>query len=189
MLSAANALKKISPAFGIPAAILIAIFFRPEAVQMSFDHFYFPIGSILILLGLYLRIWVRGYLREEGFVVDGPYRYVRNPVELGTVLIYGGVCIALGLMWWQQLIVMTSTLVYFEALSISNEDEMRRALGSRFDRYRQRVRRWLPSRHPGMNRSGVTFSVTRGILRELDFLLFLVALVICLSIKRGIFKI
>ncbi len=186
MLQTANTLKKISPAFGIPAAILIAVFFRPEMVKMSFDHFYFPIGSILILLGLYLRVWVRGYVREEGFVVDGPYRYVRNPVELGTVLIYLGVCIALGLLWWQQLVVIAATFIYFEAISISNEDEMRRALGDRFDRYCNRVRRWLPSRHPGMNRSGVTFSVTRGILSERDFLLFLVVLVICLSAKRAL---
>jgi protein-S-isoprenylcysteine O-methyltransferase Ste14 len=186
MLNVATALKKISPGFGIPAAILIALFFRPEAGQMSFDHFYFPLGSVLILLGLYLRIWVRGYVREEGFVVDGPYRYVRNPVELGTLLVYLGVCIALALVWWQQLIVLGCTLVYFETIAITNEEEMRRALGDRFERYRSRVRRWFPSRYPGMNRSGVSFSVTRGILRERDFLMFLVVLVLCLSIKRGL---
>jgi protein-S-isoprenylcysteine O-methyltransferase Ste14 len=186
MLSFANFLKKISPSFGIPAAILIAIFFNPDLAQMSFDHFYFPIGTLLILLGLYLRIWVRGYVRNEGFVVDGPYRYVRNPVELGTILIYLGVSIALGLNWWQQLILVASSFLYFETISISNEDEMRRSLGNRYERYRNRVRRWLPSRHPGMNRSGVSFSVTRGILRERDFLLFLLVLVICLSVKRSL---
>lgn len=184
VLNVATALKKISPRFGIPAAILMTLFFEPEMAQMSYDRFYFPLGGLLILIGLYLRIWVRGYVREEGFVVDGPYRYVRNPVELATTVLYLGVAIALGLNWWQQLVIVTATIFYFEALAIANEEEMRRSLGERFDRYRKRVRRWFPSRYPGMNRAGVTFSLPRGILRERDFLFFLVVLVACLVIKR-----
>lgn len=186
MLNLAQTLKRVSPNFGVPASILIAIFFKPEMARLAIEEYSFALGVVAIALGLFLRIWVRGYLREEGFVVDGPYRYVRNPVELGTVLLYFGVGVVLGLLWWQQLIVLAATLAYFEALAISNEDDMKRAMGDRYDRYRTRVKRWLPSRHPGMNRSGVTFSVTRGLVLERDFLLFLVILVVCLSIKENI---
>lgn len=186
MLSVANTLKKISPRFGIPAAMLIALFFRPDFAQVSLDQIYFPVGIALIFVGLYLRVWVRGYAREEGFVVDGPYRYVRNPVELGSTLLYLGIATSLGLDWWQLLVLIVVAIAYFETLALVNEETMKRALGERYDRYRSRVRRWIPSQHPGMNRSGVTFSVMRGLVQEKDFLFFLLVLVLCLIIKRQI---
>lgn len=184
MLSVAGSLKKISPRFGVPVAFLMALFFNPEEVVLSYDHFYFPIGTLVVLIGIYLRVWVRGFVREEGFVVDGPYRYVRNPVELGTVLVYLGVAVALGLSWWQQLLIILLTMAYFEALSLTNEEEIRHILGERYDRYRRRVKRWIPSRYPGMNRSNVAFSVMRGFLLERDFLYFLGILVLLLIAKK-----
>jgi len=56
----------------------------------------FAFGAVLTVLAALVRTWAAAYLRSEvihdsklhgeGLVADGPYRYVRNPLYLGSVL-------------------------------------------------------------------------------------------------------
>ncbi len=68
-------------------------------------------GAVFVALGEAVRFWSAGHLRKTvELVTGGPYRYTRNPLYLGRLLIftgfaimvrlpYGGSWIALGIGW------------------------------------------------------------------------------------------
>lgn len=81
-------------------------------------------------------------------VVRGLYRYVRNPMYLGVLLVVGG---------WAALSWSRSVLAYGIALALLfhlfvllvEEPTLRRQFGSAYDAYCGRVGRWLPAPRKG----------------------------------------
>jgi len=62
----------------IIAAVILA---RPTPLTLTS-------GFGFIILGLILRGWAAGHLRKEKeLTVSGPYRYTRNPLYLGSLII------------------------------------------------------------------------------------------------------
>jgi protein-S-isoprenylcysteine O-methyltransferase Ste14 len=54
------------------------------------------VGELLILFGLLIRAWAAGTLRKsEQIITSGPYRYVRNPLYIGSFLLMLGFCLLL----------------------------------------------------------------------------------------------
>lgn len=61
----------------------------------------FVSGAVVVFLAALLRTWATAYLRadvvhdfrmhSEKHVADGPFRYVRNPLYLGNVMMAAGV--------------------------------------------------------------------------------------------------
>jgi protein-S-isoprenylcysteine O-methyltransferase Ste14 len=52
-------------------------------------------GLPVSLLGLALRAWAAGHLaKDQTLAIGGPYRYTRNPLYLGTLLVAAGLAIA-----------------------------------------------------------------------------------------------
>lgn len=81
-------------------------------------------------------------------VIRGLYRYVRNPMYVGVSLIVLGEAAltrsrALLLYW----------AVFFAAVNVFvigyEEPNLRRRFGESYERYTQRVGRWIPRRRPG----------------------------------------
>lgn len=55
---------------------------------------------LLVIAGEALRIWSAGNLRKEQVLTTGgPYRFIRNPLYLGSFLITVGFCLIAG-SWW-----------------------------------------------------------------------------------------
>ncbi len=76
-------------------------------------------------------------------VVDGPYRYVRNPMYIGAALALGGAALcyrSIALLGYVGLFLIATHLfvVAYE------EPALARAFGDDCEAYRVRVRRWLP---------------------------------------------
>lgn len=112
-----------------------------------------PLGYILIAIGIALPIWgsqtfkrhetnILPYKDPDHLVTDGPFRFTRNPMYLGMVLVITAVAI------------FTATTVGFAFpvlfFSIANwwyipfeEERMSAMFGGKFDAYKKRVRRWI----------------------------------------------
>lgn len=57
----------------------------------------YVIGCCLLAIGLWIRIWGCGHLRKNKEVItSGPYRYVKNPLYVGTFVIAVGGIVAAG---------------------------------------------------------------------------------------------
>jgi protein-S-isoprenylcysteine O-methyltransferase Ste14 len=75
-------------------------------------------------------------------VIEGPYRFSRNPMYVGMSLL----TVAFGLLlntWWPMLLLIPS-LMALQSFVIDREERyMRRRFGAEYDAYTRRVRRWL----------------------------------------------
>ena len=111
-------------------------------------------GAIIVLLGLALPIVGTIHFIAAGtqvvptsatnnkLVVNGLYRFTRNPMYLGLVIASLGAAILLG----RPLLYLTPFLVFAMAnwgFIPYEEAKMRRQFGDEFDAYCKRVRRWI----------------------------------------------
>lgn len=76
-------------------------------------------------------------------VVQGLYRYVRNPMYLGALILLLGEALAL-----QSAAILQWTAAWFLAINavvlFYEEPTLRRRFGESYDQYRRSVRRWIP---------------------------------------------
>lgn len=124
------------------------------------------IGLLIFFFGFSLRIWARGYNKTNRFVLDGPYRYVQNPDELGSLMLYVGMYLALGVIWSWVVAFAVLVLAYFACVSGSYEEKLKKKIGANFPRYRMRVKRWWPSLYPAVNRSRTRFEWNKALRSE-----------------------
>ncbi len=79
---------------------------------------------------------------SEALVTSGPYRFSRNPLYMGLVLLYGGLACIFGVVWALPLLI--PLVIYTQAGVIAPEERyLERAFGDAYRAYRSRVRRWL----------------------------------------------
>jgi protein-S-isoprenylcysteine O-methyltransferase Ste14 len=78
-------------------------------------------------------------------VVTGLYRYVRNPMYVGVLLVLVGEAL-----FFRSVSFLEYTLIWFAfvnlAVLVYEEPNLKRKFGESYDRYRASVRRWLPGR-------------------------------------------
>ena len=111
-------------------------------------------GIALALIPWALPVWAFLMFRRAGteidptsptnraLVVDGPYRYTRNPMYLGLVLVTLGIAIGIGA--WPMFLAPVAVFATANWVHIPFEEaKMRRQFGAAFDEYTARVRRWI----------------------------------------------
>jgi protein-S-isoprenylcysteine O-methyltransferase Ste14 len=127
------------------------------------------------LVGAWLRTWGAAYLgvdvmsdsqmRGDGVVADGPYRYLRNPLYLGTWA--NTVALAL-LMPVSGAIFAIAGIVLFQFRIILAEEEFLAAkLGGAYVAYCARVPRIVPALRPRVPASGVRAQWGRAAVAEI----------------------
>jgi protein-S-isoprenylcysteine O-methyltransferase Ste14 len=78
----------------------------------------------------------------RALVIDGPYRYSRNPDYLGQALVYTGVAISANRLW--PLILLPAALALITSGVIEQEEDyLGRRFGAMYREYADRVPRWL----------------------------------------------
>ncbi len=111
------------------------------------------LGAILACAGLALSASAIGLFRRNRtslrtdrtsntLVIEGPYRFTRNPIYVGFVTLYLGVALLLrapgALLLWPVAIVLFQTVV------IRREERyLARRFGDRYLSYQAHVRRWI----------------------------------------------
>ena len=73
---------------------------------------------------------------------DGPYRFTRNPMYLGGVLIQLGIGIALGNAWIVMLLVPVALLTHYRVI-LPEEHYLERKFGDEYASFKASVRRWI----------------------------------------------
>jgi protein-S-isoprenylcysteine O-methyltransferase Ste14 len=127
-------------------------------------HFIFPIemlfhsslrysGIVLILVGMVLNLVASSKLRisqtpvefnqtPAQLVITGPYRYSRNPIYLGGLIVLLGVALLLGSLVSFFFPVILFLLLQFLYIPFE-EREMERVFGLQYIDYKRKVRRWV----------------------------------------------
>ena len=114
-------------------------------------------GLALIVLGEALRMWANGYVghvkvnrsgasnqgRSGRLVTGGPYAFVRHPLYLGTLIIGGGFCVAVGNLWLAA-IGLTGFVLAYRAKMRSEEALLKDECGPAYVAYRNAVPQLLP---------------------------------------------
>jgi len=140
-----------------------AYFFAAIAAALA-AHFLFPLaaiipavwrfaGAIPIAAGIALNIMadrqfkdreteVKPFQRSTALVTDGVFRWTRNPMYLGMVLIVSG------LAWFEGTlspwIAAAALTVLLDRVFIVREERMlEETFGAAYEQYKHRVRRWL----------------------------------------------
>lgn len=73
-------------------AIAVVLLFSAQPAPITF-----ALGSIILALGLALRIWTFGHLeKNQEMITTGPFAHTRNPAYLGSALVLAGLALAAG---------------------------------------------------------------------------------------------
>lgn len=103
----------------------------------------FLAGLVFVVIGQWIRFWSAGYLvKSSELTMDGPYRCVRNPLYVGSLLIACGYCFMTS--GW---IVWVIGMPFFFAIHGSavrwEERFLLKTYGDSFADYCRRVPRWI----------------------------------------------
>ncbi len=103
------------------------------------------IGILLIIIGVLIRLWASGHLRKRRkLTISGPYKYVRNPLYLGSVFI--------GLGFWGMSNQFFLFMIFFFVFTVMyaktverEEKELLQVFGKPYEKYLKDVPRFIPS--------------------------------------------
>ena len=78
----------------------------------------------------------------SAFVVDGPYRFTRNPMYVALVALYLGAALLVN-SWWAVVLLPVVLIVIDRAVIAREERYLRQRFPVEYPAYCSRVRRWL----------------------------------------------
>lgn len=137
----------------------------------------FVAGVLLTVLAAWLRTWATAYIRPE-VMVDGelhthtviaecPYRYVRNPLYLGTNLLALGYTVMASRLG--AVLLVGGIFLFNYRIILREEREMTLVQGENYLRYRRLVPRLWPSLAPCAGVSERKPDWGAGLLGEMFF--------------------
>jgi protein-S-isoprenylcysteine O-methyltransferase Ste14 len=143
----------------------------------------FACGAALIFLAALLRTWATAYLRtevvhdptihSEALVADGPYRRVRNPLYLATLLMTAGMGTMASRLGWVLMLVVMWFFQY--RLILREEHGLAATQGASYRAYLRAVPRLWPALTPRVPAGSTQPKWGPALLGELFFWLFGVA--------------
>jgi len=105
-------------------------------------------GILLVALGVAMRSWAAGTLtKSTHLTTTGPYRLVRNPLYLGSLLMLVGFCLLVGDLW--ILAIGMIPLLWIYALKVRAEERfLSGKFGDDWLAFAARTPRLVPRRLP-----------------------------------------
>ncbi len=124
-------------------------------------------GFAVAVLGEAIRVWASGHLlKTEELVTSGPYRFTRNPLYLGRLLIFTGLCVMARLPYgihWAVLLIGYAIFFgyYLRRKERVEPARLRERHGEAFERYFRAVPALLPTWRPYPDPSSTGWSSDR----------------------------
>lgn len=176
------------------ACVVLVRLFLPKGSPFFpvWMHALFGIAALVVLTGAALRTWGTAYLsagvvtdrrpHSESLTADGPFRFVRNPLYVGMILMAAGLSTTTDVPGGILLVVLMALFVV--RLALREEAGLAAAQGEAYDAYRRRVRRFLPSLRPRLPASGAVPRWGQAFVAEFmvwSFGVALAVLAVCLN--------
>jgi protein-S-isoprenylcysteine O-methyltransferase Ste14 len=141
--------------FGIPFLMSIAIhFFVPFSLpQGILSQVLIPVGIVLIIIGIGLVVLARREFADfrqptdpghptSTVVKTGVFAISRNPLYLGSALVFLGIALALNMLWALVMLLLSIVLCHY-ILIIPEEQYLTAKFGDEYKEYMTSVHRWL----------------------------------------------
>jgi protein-S-isoprenylcysteine O-methyltransferase Ste14 len=130
----------------VVAALLLGI--RPHNV-FNFRDPVVGAGLLLVATGVLIRTWAAGTLRKrEVLVQDGPYKFIRHPLYLGSFLLTTGFFVLSGVTF--ALVLLVTPIFFAYVFAIRHEERfLADKFGADWTQYSARVPALIPWRIPG----------------------------------------
>lgn len=144
---------KILPPHAAIASLILVIFLHyilpTPLIPKPFNYF----GIALFAAGLSILFWSFGLFNKKetpilpgqkpaALVIEGPYKFTRNPMYLGVTTALFGISIYLG-----DLLALLAPAIFFIFVSIRfvprEENLMKKLFGKKYLDYKKKVRRWV----------------------------------------------
>jgi len=167
---------------------------RQGSVTDNWYRLVFAFGALSLTVAAFLRSWGTAYLQAdvmrdshvhtERLLADGPYRYVRNPLYLGNILMAVGVGLMASRIGF--LILLFAMTVFVFRLLLREEAELLRDQGESYRSYWAAVPRLVPSLTPRVPSAGNAPHWADGVRAESMYWLLALAMwafAITLSLK------
>lgn len=118
------------------------------------------IGVGLTLIGLMIRTWACGHLeKEKKLTTSGPYRYTRNPLYFGNLLI--GLSVVIGAQsWWVLGCAFLVFVIFYSVIILSEKQKMEELFPVEYAEYKRLVPLFFPSYFSTLPRQKIRFRWT-----------------------------
>jgi protein-S-isoprenylcysteine O-methyltransferase Ste14 len=135
-----------------PIALLLVVLLWPTPGGVGFRRL--AASGALMVAGEALRLWAVGVAGKltrtrganvKALVTSGPFALVRNPLYAANFAIAYGL-VTLSKVGWLLWVFPPLFAVQYAAIVAWEERILAAAFGDAYERYRRRVRRWVPSR-------------------------------------------
>ena len=115
-------------------------------------------GVALTLIGLLIRTWACGHLeKEKKLTTSGPYRYTRNPLYFGNLLIGLGVVTG-AQSWWVLAGALVLFGIFYSVIILSEKQKMEILFPMEYAEYKRKVPLFFPSFFSTLPRQKIRFS-------------------------------
>ena len=146
----------------------------------------FAFGTLLLILAALLRSWATSFLHSavvhdshlhsEKLVAEGPYRYVRNPLYVGTMLQAVGIGFLASRLGFAVLLV-TGLIIHLRLIR-REEAGLLQSQGESYRRYFEAVPQILPALRARVPGSGAQPNWRDGLAGEMFFWVFAVGMAV-----------
>jgi protein-S-isoprenylcysteine O-methyltransferase Ste14 len=146
--------------------------------SLSFNRYvnaFFVLGTSIAVLAALIRTWAGAYLHSsiihdralhsERLAADGPFRHLRNPLYLGTILL----AVAIGTLASRVgfFVLSIGMILFVYRLILREEANLLKSQGENYRRYFEAVPRLIPSVLPRVPASGARADWTDGFVGEI----------------------
>lgn len=127
--------------FALFALIIVLIIARPAWMSIV-------VGAGIGVIGLAVRAWAAGHIRKDkALAVTGPYRYTRNPLYLGSLIL--GIGLVVGARsWWAAAVFTAYFLAFYIPVIIEERNRLRDLFPGQATEYERRVPAFFPALRP-----------------------------------------
>jgi len=153
MSTATTPQRPLPPTYFLIALIAMALLHVLAPGPRLIASYWRLVGVVPIAFGLGVNVWADGLFKKRGtevkpfrpssaLVVDGPFRFSRNPMYAGMLAILAGAAVLAGTLT-PFFVVAGMAWLLTAVFVIPEERHMEEQFGETYLAYRARVRRWL----------------------------------------------